>query len=245
MFKKGVKISFIFLGFFILSTILQVLFVGFFNHTWSPLMVIRNNEALGVNEQYSGQQRYVPIDSISPHLILAVMCAEDQKFPEHNGFDFDAIEKAQEHNKTHDNKIGASTISQQTAKNVFMWNGRNWVRKGFETYFTFLMETLWSKRRVMEAYLNIIEMGDGIFGAEAAARYYYDKSANDLTEHEAASIAAILPNPKKWSPTEPDRKMARKIRNILKFMVKYKHLLDDLGIVRETAKNKKAKHPAR
>ncbi|HYG50627.1 MAG TPA: monofunctional biosynthetic peptidoglycan transglycosylase [Flavobacteriales bacterium] len=239
MFKKGLITGFIFLGFFILSTILQVLCTGFFNHTWSPLMVIRNNEALGVNDQYSSTQRFVPLDSISPNLILAVMCAEDQKFPAHNGFDFEAIEKAQEYNKTHENKVGASTISQQTAKNVFMWNGRNWVRKGFETYFTFLIETLWSKRRVMEAYLNIIEMGDGIFGAEAAARSYFDKSAWDLNAHEAASIAAILPNPKKWDPLEPDRKLRRKIRNILKFMVQYRHLLDDLGIAQPKPPKKK------
>jgi monofunctional biosynthetic peptidoglycan transglycosylase len=239
MFKKGVKTGFIFLGFFILSSILQVLFVGFFSHTWSPLMVIRNNEALGVNDQYSGSQHYLPLDSISSHLILAVMCSEDQKFPEHNGFDWEAMNKAVEYNKTHEDQVGASTISQQTAKNVFMWQKGGYVRKGFEAYFTFVMEMLWSKRRIMEAYLNIIEMGDGIFGAEAAARHYYDKSARDLTMREAATIAAILPSPRKWSPTEPNIKVKTRIRNILKFMVKYKHLLDDLGIVPENSKNKK------
>ena len=230
MFKKLLKIAFLFFGFFILSTVIHVWSVGLFNHTWSPLMVSRNFQALNTNPLYSTQQRYVPLDSISPNLILAVMCAEDQKFPSHNGFDREAIDKALEYNKTHNDKKGASTISQQTAKNVFMWQGRNWIRKGFETYYTFLMETLWSKKRIMEAYLNIIEMGDGIYGAEAAARFYFDKSAKDLNVDESASIAAILPNPIKYSPTNPDKKMRRKIKNIKRFMIRYKNLLVDLGI---------------
>ena len=236
MIKKGFKLGFIFLGFFILSTVLHVLSVGMFNHTWSPLMVGRNYDALSTNPEYSAMQRYVPLDSISPNLILAVMCAEDQKFPSHNGFDYDAIQQALEYNKTHEDKKGASTISQQTAKNVFMWQGRNWIRKGFETYYTFLIETLWSKRRIMEAYLNIIEMGDGIFGAEAASRYYFDKSAMELTENEAASIAAILANPIKFSATNPDRKIKRKIKNIKRFMKKYKNLLVELGIEKKSGR---------
>jgi monofunctional biosynthetic peptidoglycan transglycosylase len=233
MIKKGIKIGLIFIGFFLLSTVVHVLSVGFFHHSWTPLMVSKNYKAIGVNEQYSAMQRYVPLDSISPNLILAVMCAEDQKFPSHNGFDFDAIDKAVKYNETHEDKKGASTISQQTAKNVFMWQGRNWIRKGFETYYTFLIETLWSKKRIMEAYLNVIEMGDGIYGAEAAARFYFDKSAYDLTVNEAASIAAILPNPLKYSATEPDRKMKRKIRNIKRFMKQYKNLLAELEIKKQ------------
>lgn len=230
MLLKTIKIGLLFLGFFILSTVLHVISVGFFNHTWSPLMVSRNYKALNTNLEYSTQQRYVPLDSISPNLILAVMCCEDQKFPSHNGFDYEAIEKAKEYNKTHEDKKGASTISQQTAKNVFMWQGRNWIRKGFETYYTFLIETFWSKKRIMEAYLNIIEMGDGIFGAEAAARFYYDKSAKELTEHESASIAAVLANPIKYSPTNPNSKMRNKIYRIKRFMKRYKGLLAELGI---------------
>lgn len=236
MFKKGLIFSLIFLGFFILSTVIHVVSVGFFHHSWSPLMVSRNYSALDKNPEYSTMQRYVPLDSISPNLILAVMCAEDQKFPSHNGFDYEAIEDARAYNKTHDDKKGASTISQQTAKNVFMWQGRNWIRKGFETYYTFLIETLWSKKRIMEAYLNIIEMGDGIFGAEAASRFYFDKGAYDLTTDEAAAIAAILANPIKYSATNPDKKMKRKIKNIKRFMRKYKHLLTDMGIVNSNEK---------
>lgn len=238
MVKKFFKLSGLFLLFFLLASTIHVLIVGYFHYTWSPLMVVRNNEALHTNPEYSSQQRYVSIDSISPHLILAVMCAEDQKFPEHYGFDQEAIEKAIEHNKNSDLKIGASTITQQTAKNVFMWPGRSWVRKGFESYYTIMIETFWSKKRIMEAYLNIIEMGDGIYGAEAAAHFYFDKNAIDLTKREAAAIAAILPNPRKYSATDPDHKMRNKIRNILRFMDKYKHLLKDIGIETDTKKKK-------
>lgn len=230
MVKKALKLAGMFALFFVVATTLHVLSVGYFHHTWSPLIVIRNQQALDVNPEFSSQQQYVPLDSISPNLILAVMCAEDQKFTTHNGFDFDAIDKAMKQNEAKGTTVGASTISQQTAKNVFMWPGRNWVRKGFEAYYTFLIETLWSKRRIMEAYLNIIEMGDGIYGAEAAANFYFDKEAKNLTIDESAALAAILPNPRKFSPTRPDGKMRNKIRNIKWFMKKYRHLLKDLDI---------------
>ncbi len=230
MFKKALKSLLLFILLFVFSSVMHVLCVGFFHVTWTPLIVIRNNKAVSTNPEYSPQQHYIPLDSISPNLILAVMCAEDQKFPKHNGFDFEAIEKAIVYNKKNENKRGASTISQQTAKNVFMWPGKNLVRKGFEAYYTFLIETLWSKKRIMEAYLNVIEMGDGIYGADAAAHYYYDKPAAELTEREAASIAAVLPNPILFNPLHLNEKMMRKRQNIIKFMHKYKHLLDELGL---------------
>jgi monofunctional biosynthetic peptidoglycan transglycosylase len=134
------------------------------------------------------------------------MASEDQKFYEHNGFDWEAIKKAYEYNAKKKRKRpikGASTISQQTAKNVFLWPGRSWVRKGFEVYFTFLIELFWSKERIMEVYLNVIEMGDGVYGAEAASQTYFKKPASKLTKDNAAAIAAILPNPRKYSASKP------------------------------------------
>lgn len=128
---------------------------------------------------------------------LAVIASEDQLFPKHDGFDVKAIKKAQEHNEKNPNKIrGASTISQQTAKNVFLWQGGGYFRKGLEVYFTFMIETFWSKKRILQTYLNVAEMGKGIFGAQAAAQYYFKKDAKNLTAKEAAFIAAVLPNPK-------------------------------------------------
>ena len=145
------------------------------------------------------KKNWVSLEEISPHLQLAVVCSEDQNFLEHHGFDFDAIEKAVEHNKNHKRKRGASTISQQTAKNVFLYDGRNWIRKGFEVYFTFLSELFWNKEQIMEVYLNVIEFGDGIYGAEAASQQFFHTSAKKLTREQAALLAAVLPSPRKFS----------------------------------------------
>jgi len=144
-----------------------------------------------------------PLENISNKLQLAVVCAEDQKFLNHYGFDVEAIEKAIEHNQKGKRVRGASTISQQTAKNVFLWEGRTWVRKGLEVYFTALIELFWSKERIMEVYLNVIEMGDGVYGAEAASQTYFKKSAAKLTNADAALLASILPNPRKYSASNP------------------------------------------
>jgi monofunctional biosynthetic peptidoglycan transglycosylase len=146
---------------------------------------------------------WVSFDEIAPGMQLAVVCAEDQNFLEHFGFDLDAIEKAVKHNKTHKRKRGASTISQQTGKNVFLYDGRNWVRKGLEVYFTFLIEVTWSKERIMEVYLNVIEFGDGIYGVEAASQQFFNTSAKDLSRHHAALLAAVLPSPRKFSAKKP------------------------------------------
>jgi monofunctional biosynthetic peptidoglycan transglycosylase len=163
----------------------------------TPLMVIRNIEQTDVNKK-GRQHDWVPIEAISRHLQLAVICSEDQNFLKHHGFDIEAIEKAYENNKKGKTLKGASTISQQTAKNVFLWPGRSWLRKGLETYFTFLIELIWSKERIMEVYLNSIEMGPGIYGAEAASQYWFKKSASKLSKYEAAAIASILPNPLRY-----------------------------------------------
>ena len=151
-------------------------------------------------------KEWISIDKISPNLILAVVSSEDNNFTEHWGFDFNAIKKAAEYNnRKHVRHIkGASTISQQTAKNVFLFPSRSWIRKGFEVYFTVLIETLWSKKRIMEVYLNVTEMGDGTYGAEAAAQKYFKKHAKGLSKNESALLAAILPNPRKWSPVKPN-----------------------------------------
>ena len=169
----------------------------------TPLMLIRCVEQKMDGEEMKLKKTWKPLSEISPDLQLAVVCSEDQNFLKHNGFDYGAIKKAIEKNKKSKRKRGASTISQQVAKNVFLWTGRNWIRKGFEVYFTFLIETFWSKERIMEVYLNVIEMGDGIYGAEAAAQEYFHKSAKQISKRQAATIAAILPNPLVYSAKNP------------------------------------------
>src|SRR5690554_6476164 len=179
---------------FVGLTVLWVLVYKFVPVPYTPLMAIRSIEG---DDQFKLSHKWVPIEKISPHLQLAVICAEDQRFVHHNGFDREAIEKAIQSNRAGKRLRGGSSISQQTAKNVFLWPQRSWVRKGFETYFTFLIELLWSKSRIMEVYLNSIEMGNGIYGAQAASKYWFGKDAGSLSRDEAAAIAAILPNPLK------------------------------------------------
>ncbi|MFC4870492.1 monofunctional biosynthetic peptidoglycan transglycosylase [Negadavirga shengliensis] len=170
----------------------------------TPLMAIRMVEqAKDPEREVLLVKDWVPISEISHHMVMAVIAAEDQKFLQHSGFDWEAIDKALEGNKLGKRIKGGSTISNQTAKNVFLWPGRNMLRKALEAYFTLMIEFLWSKERIMEVYLNVIEMGDGIYGAEAAANMYYQKSAKDLTRAEAALIAAVLPNPLRWTPASP------------------------------------------
>ncbi|MCK8480382.1 monofunctional biosynthetic peptidoglycan transglycosylase [Psychroserpens algicola] len=170
----------------------------------TPLMIIKNIEQTDANKK-GWQHDWVPLETISPNLQLAVICSEDQLFLTHNGFDIKAIEKAYENNKKGQRIKGASTISQQVSKNVFLWPERSWLRKGLETYFTFLIELIWSKERIMEVYLNSIEMGPGIYGAEAASQYWFKKTASKLSKDEAAAIAAILPNPIRYraNPATP------------------------------------------
>ncbi|GAA4233809.1 monofunctional biosynthetic peptidoglycan transglycosylase [Postechiella marina] len=162
----------------------------------TPLMVIRYFEPSKEEVKTFWKHDWVPLNKISKNLQLAVICSEDQNFLKHNGFDFKAIEKAFEFNKKGKRIKGGSTISQQTAKNVFLWPERSWLRKGLETYFTFLIEFCWSKERIIEVYLNSIEMGKGIYGAEAASKYWFNKQANTLSKFEAAAMASILPNPR-------------------------------------------------
>jgi monofunctional biosynthetic peptidoglycan transglycosylase len=165
---------------------------------------------------YGLKRDYINFENMSPNIRLAVMASEDQLFPDHNGFDIKSIKKALESNKKKSKRIrGASTISQQVAKNVFLWQGRSWFRKGLEVYFTFMIEVFWSKQRILEMYLNVAEMGKGIFGVEAASRTYFKKSALKLTRTEAAMIAACLPNPKKYVVQPPSRYITRRYPWIL------------------------------
>lgn len=153
---------------------------------------------------YVAHSDWVSMDEISPWMGLAVIAAEDQKFPDHWGFDVSAIEKALAHNERNENRIrGASTLSQQTAKNLFLWDGRSWVRKGLEAGLTLGMETVWSKKRILTVYLNVAEFGDGIFGVEAAAQRYFNKPASRLSMSEAALLAAVLPNPLRFKANAP------------------------------------------
>lgn len=170
---------------------------------------------------YELRHTWMPIEEISPNLQLAAVCAEDQTFLNHNGFDYEAIKRAFSENKIKKRTKGGSTISQQTAKNVFLWPQRSWLRKGFEVYFTFLIENLWSKERILEVYLNSIEMGDGIYGAEAASDYWFNKKAKDLTKQEAASIAAILPNPREFKANPRTKYLERRKTWIMKQMQDY------------------------
>ncbi|MCS3798180.1 monofunctional biosynthetic peptidoglycan transglycosylase [Niastella sp. OAS944] len=154
---------------------------------------------------------YVDMKQVSSYGRLSFIAAEDQLFPDHNGFDWKSIQKAMEYNKKKPNRIkGASTISQQVAKNVFLWQGRSWLRKGLEVYFTFMIELMWGKNRIMEMYLNVSEMGPGVFGIEAAAQNYFKKPAKKLTRQEAAMIASCMPNPKKYTVKPLSRYVARR-----------------------------------
>lgn len=145
------------------------------------------------------KRNYVSMKDISPYAKLAVIASEDQLFPDHDGFDFKSIEKAMKHNRKSKSLHGASTISQQVAKNVFLWQGRSWIRKALEVYFTFMIELIWGKRRILEMYLNVSEMGKGVYGIDAAANYYFKKPAKSLTRPEASMIAGCLPNPKVYT----------------------------------------------
>ena len=174
----------------------------------SRLMVIRAVEGRGLDH------RWRSMDKISPTLPRTLIAAEDAKFCEHRGFDFEALQKAYENNESGRKIRGGSTISQQTAKNVFLWPGRSYVRKGLEAWFTVLIETFWGKRRIMEVYMNSIEYGSGIYGAEAAAQRYFGVGADKLTQAQSARLAAILPSPLKWKVIKPGKYVAKRSKKI-------------------------------
>ncbi len=211
IFKRAIYL------FFVLS-ILTVILFRFAPIPITPLMLIRSGEFLLEGKSPILKYKWRSSDKISNNLKRAVVAAEDQKFYDHYGFDLEAIKKAAKNNEKGRKIKGGSTISQQCAKNVFLWQGRNWIRKGLEVYFTALIELFWSKERIMTVYLNVIEMGIGVYGAEAASEYYFNKSATSLTKSDAALMAAILPNPRKWDVKNPSGYIQRRQRWILRQM---------------------------
>ena len=205
---------------FFASTILSVVVLRWVPVWFTPLMFIRLAQQSADDKPLALHHKWVSLDEMSPSLPVAVIASEDARFLEHHGFDYKAIEQAAIRNMKHPekNRHGASTISQQTAKNVFLWPGRSWVRKGLEVYFTTLIELMWSKQRIMEVYLNSIEMGYGIYGASAVAEHHFGTTADKLTRSQCALIAASLPNPRRFNSANPSPYMLKRQRRILREM---------------------------
>ncbi|MFZ1731125.1 MAG: monofunctional biosynthetic peptidoglycan transglycosylase [Bacteroidota bacterium] len=201
-------------------TLITMMYVGLTRvlpPSYTPIMFLRVYEGLLDGKPVGIQKSWVPYAQISPAFFRAFVGSEDARFMRHNGVDWKALENAMRYNRAHKGgKVhGASTITMQTAKNVFLWHGRTYVRKAFEAWFTFLIEQLWGKKRILEVYANVVEMGDGIYGVEAASRAYFGKSASELTRREAALIAAVLPNPRRWSPAKPTAYINRRVTWIM------------------------------
>lgn len=204
---------------FFVSSIVMVVVYRWLPVPVTPLMLIRCQEQVLRGEKMRLKHHWVSLDEgMTPDLPLAVMASEDQRFLKHNGFDMESISMAWEERQLGTRYRGASTISQQTAKNVFLWPGGGWFRKGLEAYFTMLIEVLWSKHRIMEVYLNSIEMGDGIYGADAVAWQHFGCGAGELTRANCALIAATLPNPLRFSSKEPSPYMLRRQTQIMQQM---------------------------
>lgn len=212
---RVVKLVFIL---FVGSSLFFVILYRFVNPPVTWLMIQRGFERKGRGLEWKVDKKWVDFDQIADPMKRAAVAAEDQTFLENHGFDFHAIEKAIEKNSKSKKLIGGSTITQQTAKNVFLWPGRSFVRKGLEAWFTVLIEAFWGKKRIMEVYLNVIEMGDGIYGVEAASQSYFHKPASQLTKRQAAAIAVIFPSPLRWSATNPTRYLKHRQYLILKNM---------------------------
>ena len=203
----------------LLATVLQVAALRFVDPWFSTFMAIRQFQAWGQGDwRFRVAYDWRDLDRMSSSVPVALVAAEDQRFAEHHGFDLKAIEKARQNNANGRKVRGASTISQQTAKNLFLWGGRSYMRKGIEAWYTVLIETLWPKRRIIEVYANIAEFGDGVYGAQAAARSYYRKDAARLGPAEAARMAAVLPSPKRYSIVRPGPYVQRRSNAIQRQM---------------------------
>lgn len=205
-------------GFLFALTVLQVLYVRFLPPLTTLTMLERQGEAYAAGKSAALQRDWVDLEEVSPEVLKAVLAGEDARFYEHNGFDWQAIQKAWEHNQKSKRVRGASTLSQQTARNLFCWQKRSWLRKGLETYYTVLLELLVPKDRILELYLNVAEWGDRIFGVEAAAQHYFKKSARKLSRKEAAALSASLPNPRKFPPDGSTKFQRRRQALILERM---------------------------
>lgn len=205
------------LWFFIVSVFIVIVF-KWVPVPYTPLMAIRSLQQSGRGEKIVCDHRWVPLEDISKNMQRAVIASEDANFLSHSGFDIVAIQKAMKSNSKGKKLRGGSTISQQTAKNVFLWQGRSYVRKALEAYFTVLIELIWGKERIMEVYLNSIEMGDGVYGVQAASKYWYRTDASQLTRRQAAGIAAILPNPLKFKASNSSSYIERRKSRIVRHM---------------------------
>ncbi len=201
---------------FLVASLTAVVAYRFIDPPVTPLMLIRSAERLGAGEPTAFRAYWVDLDSISPALLRAVIAAEDARFFTHHGIDVEAVEEARSYNTSHRGKRrrGASTITMQCARNVFLWQGRTYMRKALEVYFAVLMEALWGKRRILEVYLNVVEWGPGVYGAEAAARHYFHVPASELDVHRAALLTAALPNPRRWNPAAPTVYLAERAATI-------------------------------
>jgi monofunctional biosynthetic peptidoglycan transglycosylase len=199
-------------------TSVQVILFKYVNPPFTPLMLYRLAHREGMN------YRWKPLSWISPFLQQAVLASEDQRFSDHNGFDFNQINEALQDYAENKPLRGASTISMQVARNLFLWQGRSWMRKALEAYYTLLIELIWNKQRILETYLNVAEWGKGIFGAEAAALHYFRCSSSAVSREQAALLAAVLPNPRKWSPVHPSAFILRRKSFILWYMHQFKPL---------------------
>lgn len=218
-FKRIRTILFKIIKWFFILSIGSAIIFRFVPVPFTPLMIIRCCEQMvDSKREVRLKKDWTSLKEISAAMPLAVITSEDQKFEEHFGLDMQAIEKAEKYNEKHKKKRGASTISQQVAKNVFLFPQRSWLRKGLEVYFTLLIEIFWSKERIMEVYLNIIELGDGIYGVEAASQHYFHKPAKKLNINESAMLAAILPLPLKWSPVKPNARVVKRQQWIIRQM---------------------------
>lgn len=206
--------------FFFISTVGITVLYRFIPVYITPLMVIRSAQQILRGEKPICHHTWVGLDKISSYLPLAVVASEDNLFMEHHGFDVKAIKKATQENKKRKRPRGASTISQQTAKNVFLWPKSSWIRKGLEVYFTVLIEFFWGKERIMEVYLNSMETGKGLYGAQAVAQYHFDTTAKKLSKSQCALIAATLPNPIRFNSAKPSGYMLRRQSQILSLMGK-------------------------
>ncbi|HPD33613.1 MAG TPA: monofunctional biosynthetic peptidoglycan transglycosylase [Candidatus Kapabacteria bacterium] len=217
MIKKIFIIVFKVIFCLILFSIVLTAIYTVINPPVTPLMLIRSVEYITEGKSPRIDKHWRSYDKVSKKVYRAVISAEDARFMQHRGFDWKAIEAAQRYNERMEGRKlrGASTISQQTAKNTFLWPARSWVRKGLEAYFTVLIEAVWGKQRILEVYVNVIEWGEGIYGIQAASQYYFNKNADELTTREAALLAAIIPNPRRWSASNPTPYIERRANWIM------------------------------
>lgn len=212
LIKKVFKWLFNIITYFVVISTLLVFLYSFIPVPVTPIMIIRVFENIGTDYSCTIYKDWVSYDEVSKNMFRACIAAEDGRFLRHDGIDWKAVKNARRYNEIHKGKKthGASTISMQTAKNVFLTHSRNFIRKGLEAYFTTLIESVWGKKRILEVYVNVVELGDGIYGVEAASQHYFGKPANKLTKHQTALLAATLPNPRKYSASRPSAYVQRR-----------------------------------